>query len=495
MWGSQSLTVNGSLHGTGPIQITDSGTFVLGGAANDYTGTITVNDKARLQIGTDTAFNWDFVASTPHLMSAGYLIVHLPANTNVTASVPMTTGQGYFWKEGAGTLEIAAKQNWTATRVAAGKLVVDGDDFIGTSGLTMEAGSVLEIRNNATLHFDMLNGEGTITAPQGTTATIVLGSSNGSGSFTGTIAENVLIVKEGTGRAELALSANRGEATVNAGTLALTLPSTIGRPVVAAGATLELTSAESGTSVSITDTSAVAGAIVLGEYTSYVYNVTEGTTNSNPFVILPTDADATVAKAGEGTLEWSARGEDAILGTFAVQEGTLALKEATAVGSLDIGEDATVSVSPKKNPDYRGLSLRYYDSSDNTYDEVAELGRMHTFFEETLTPTVHTNSYVFGLDRFETDASPAYREPGRYSLGRDNYYVYATGQIYLPYDGQYAIGFYSDDGISLYIDGTRYYLQRGTCGSAGGNNTGWKTFSKGLHKFEWAFRGLLRQVD
>ena len=484
VWGSQSLTVNGSLHGTGPIQITDSGTFVLGGAANDYTGTITVNDKARLQIGTDTAFNWDFVASTPHLMSAGYLIVHMPANQNVTASVPMTTGQGYFWKEGAGTLEIAAKQNWTATRIVAGTLAIDGDDFIATSGLTMEAGSVLEIRNNATLHLDALNGEGTITAPQGTTATIVLGSLNGDGSFTGTIAENVLIVKEGTGRAELVLSANRGEATVNAGTLALTLPSTIGRPVVAAGATLELTSAESGTSVSITDTSAVAGTIVLGEYTSYVYNVTEGTTNSNPVVILPTDADATVAKAGAGTLEWSARGEDAILGTFAVQEGTLALKEATAVGSLDIGEDATVSVSPKKNPDYRGLSLRYYDyDKNNGYSAWHSLTDIHRMFEEDYQPTIVTNTWVFGSPTFETDANPAYREPGKYSTGRDNYQVYATGRIYLPYDGEYEIGFTSDDGCFLYIDGEKRFANSGVLNT----NTGWMKLSAGFHDIEWAF--------
>ena len=396
VWGSQSLTVNGSLHGTGPIQITDSGTFVLGGAANDYTGTITVNNNARLQIGTDSAFNWDFAASTPKIVQNGYLIVHMPAEQSAsTGGASVGDGTGYFWKEGAGTFEIDAKQNWTATRVAAGKLVVDGDDFIGTSGLTMVAGSVLEIRNNATLHFDMLNGEGTITAPEGTTATIVLGSLNGDGSFTGTIAENVLIVKEGTGRAELVLSAVRGEATVNAGTLALTLPSAIGRPVVAAGAMLELTSAVSGTPVSITDTSAVAGAIVLGENTSYVYNVTEGTTNSNPFVILPTDADATVAKGGKGTLEWSARGEEPVLGTFAVQDGTLALKEATAVGVLDIGADATVTVSPKKNPDYRGLSLRYYDyPRANGYSVWHSLADIHTMFEESYTPTVVTNSWL-----------------------------------------------------------------------------------------------------
>ncbi len=484
VWGSQSLTVNGSLHGTGPILITDTGTLVLGGAANDYTGTITVNDKAHLQIGTDTAFNWDFAASTPRLMPSGYLIVHMPANQNVTASVPMTTGQGYFWKEGAGTLEIAAKQNWTATRIVAGTLAIDGDDFIATSGLTMEAGSVLEIRNNATLHLDTLNGEGTITAPQGTTATIVLGSLNGGGSFTGTIAENVLIVKEGTGRAELVLSADRGEATVNAGTLALTLPSTIGRPVVAAGATLELTSAVSGTPVSITDTSAVAGSIVLGEYTSYAYNVTEGTTNSNPFVILPTDAKATVAKAGAGTLEWSARGEDAILGTFAVQEGTLALKEATAVGSLDIGEDATVSVSPKKNPDYRGLSLRYYDyDRNNGYSWWHSLTDIHTKFEKECTPTIITNSWVFGSPTFETDGNPAYREPGKYSTGKDDYQVYATGRIYLPYDGEYAIGFTSDDGCFLYIDGEKRFANSSTLNT----NTGWMKLSAGFHDIEWAF--------
>ena len=486
VWGSQSLTVNGSLHGTGPIQITDSGTFVLGGAANDYTGTITVNNNARLQIGTDSAFNWDFAASTPKIVQNGYLIVHMPAGQSAsTGGASVGDGTGYFWKEGDGTLEIAAKQNWTATRVAAGKLVVDGDDFIGTSGLTMEAGSVLEIRNNATLHFDMLNGEGTITAPQGTTATIVLGSSNGSGSFTGTIAENVLIVKEGTGRAELALSANRGEATVNAGTLALTLPSTIGRPVVAAGATLELTSAESGTSVSITDTSAVAGAIVLGEYTPYVYNVTEGTTNSNPFVILPTDADATVAKSGDGTLEWSARGEDAILGTFAVQEGTLALNEATAVGSLDIGEDATVSVSPKKNPDYRGLSLRYYDyDRNNGYSAWHSLADIHRMFEEDYQPTIVTNTWVFGSPTFETDANPAYREPGKYSTGREDYQVYATGRIYLPYDGEYEIGFVSDDGCFLYIDGEKRFANSGVLNNS---NTGWMKLSAGFHDIEWAF--------
>ena len=169
-------------------------------------------------------------------------------------------------------------------------------------------------------------------------------------------------------------------------------------------------------------------------------------------------------------------------------DGTLALREATAVGSLVIEEPATVTVSPKKNADYRGLSLRYYDSTDNTYNEVAELGRMHTFFDETLTPTIVTNSYVFGSSTFTTDGNPAYREPGKYSTGTDNYYVYATGQLYLPYDGQYAFGFYSDDGIALYIDGTRHYHHGGTCGSANGNNSGWITLASGYHTYEWAFR-------
>ena len=660
VWGSTVHTVLGSLHGSGPITITDTGTLAFAGAANDYTGVVTVSNNARLQIGNDDNFSWDFEHSVPVIVQNGYLILHIPAGRNVALDQKVGGGNGYFWKQGAGTLEITVPQGTVSTRIAAGTLVVDGDDYIGTSGLTMVAGSTLEIRNGATLHLDTLNGEGMITAPEGTTATIVLGAKNGSGSFTGTIADNVRIVKEGTGRAEIFLNSARDEVTVNNGTLVLSLAGPIGRPTVAEGAVLELTVPqrgipgkfydcrgdslrssyesvinsleemqkfemenepgavqysvdfgdgfnvrgsgdanpfpasfrnidywlaiwrgyiwieEAGTyvfssasddgstvyidneqivsnmgkrawsesqfeetanavelakgwhpivigffdstsgnemtiritppngtaatlpnsmlhemmsdgEVSVLDGSAVAGTVRITGSSMFVYDVDAGQTESNLFRAQIGDERAEIRKVGEGELVWNFRGEDAV-GLFTVAEGTLTLDSATSVGTLAVDEGATLALAAKKNHDYRGLSIRYYDSSDNSYGELETQERMHTFFETTLTPTIYTNSYTFGSEAFNTDGNPAYREPGKYSTGQDNYYVYATGQIYLPYDGQYAFGFWSDDGIALYIDGQRYYLQKGTCGSAGGNNTGWQTFTRGYHQFEWAFR-------
>ena len=662
VWGSQALTLAGSLHGTGPIVVSDSGTLVLAGAANDFAGTIETSSAA-IQIGGDTSLSWNFAACTPQITGSGRLILGIPAGQTYDLTAATGGGAGWFGKAGTGTLVLKAKQNMPNTAVKAGTLVVEREGDIGTSGLTLDAGATLEIRNGITLHFDALNGTGAITAPEGTTATIVLGEAGGGGSFTGAIAPNVKIVKAGAGSQTLRLDADRDEVTVNAGTLVLSVPSRIERPVVAEGATLTLSyenpgltgryftdsdvkaaigndnwkqainshadlvkvwecgaasrvdqkstefgdvwnvrgsgtankfplpyrdqdywvavwrgyflaetdgdyafasASDDGTAlfidgerivsnisdkglnesqfdttrgvvtlargwhlidlgfydntagnemafqlttpdgtaqylpnrlvsetttvpIAIGDTSAIKGAVTLVGCVEFVYDVAGGQTVVDPAIVTPGSAFASVSKDGDGTLEWTACGEG-VTGGFHVKGGTLALKNATAVGAITLDADATVTVAPKKHADYRGLSLRYYDSTDNTYSQLETLSRMHTFFEETLTATVAANTYVLGGDTFATDGNPAFREPGKYSTGKDNYFAYATGRIYIPLDGQYAFGFYSDDGIALYVDGTRRYLNKGGCGSAGGNNTGWFSLTQGYHDFEWAFR-------
>lgn len=650
LWSNSTLTFLGSVHGTGPMAVSDNGRIVFGGTANDYAGAITVRDSAQFQIGSDLGFSWDFDHAMPALGNAARLILYV--RDGDTLSFAHSVPGGYLGKEGAGRLVLAAAQATLGTVVSGGTLAVDADGII-SGDLTVEANGTFEIDGGATVTVGALNGAGLITAPEGTTARLAFTG----GTFSGTVAPNVTLVKIGAGRAELIQTGTCCAFEVQEGTLAVDAAA-IAHPVVAPGATLELmssgrgllgkyysgvnaladwkniistlarmeefeasreaeatgmssafggtfvvhgqnqlypgdfgskdywigiwrgylwidkngtygfgTASDDGSSVFIDGKMVVSNIkdqgwnddqfnttyqkinlargwheIVIGFYDAtggndigvkvtppggtaeflsnaqlfptrrretvieddsdvqgglrlgggvprLVFNVPAETTSdlSGSFSVDETHGE--IVKAGEGTLVYSLHGQGSPK-NFSVSGGTLALVEATNVGALDIASGARVTVSPKRTDGYRGLALNFFDSTDNSYTSFQTLPAFRDYFYGGA--AILGNTWDFGWGKLCSDpvneaCTSGWRFLGKY-CNADNFHVGMTGYIYLPYDGEYAFGFRSDDGVVLYIDGERYYYYTGVTTGADNNNGGWKAYTAGLHKFELAFR-------
>ena len=652
MWTNGSQMFLGSLHGEGPITVGDGGCLAFGGSANDFTGSVKVNDNARFQIGSDVGFSWNFETSMPDLNAAARLVLYV--REGVTQDFGYTLPNGWLAKDGPGTLTLSAAQTGTGAIVSGGTFALAADGLV-PGALQVEADGTLEIRDGATITVASLDGSGFITAPEGTSARLLFSA----GSFSGRVAPNVTLVKIGTGRAELLFDGEACNFEVLAGTLGVRATS-IARPVVAAGATLELMGSENGlvgkyysdvnnytgwqsvigsldsmaafeaartaeaeahsTSLGATfvahgnndrfpggfgskdhwiaiwrgrlwieqggvygfssasddgssvfidgqlvvsnirdqgwndnqfdttyrevalargwhdmvvgfydntggndigikvtppggtadflpnawlfpagdpqtiligDSSAIEGNLSIGAGTpEMTFNVDEGETRDLGTGFQIGETHGEIAKTGAGTLVYRAAGPNLPTATT-VHEGTLALVGATSVGALTIAAEANVTVADKKAGDYRGLSMGFYRTTDNTYTAFQTLEAYQAFFDGT-TPDLATGTWSLGWNKLASAAEEAtmntsYRFVGDF-YNEDNFEVAQRGYIYLPYDGQYAFGFHSDDGVALYIDDELYYYYAGVTSGANDRNGGWKVFKRGFHKFDLAFR-------
>ena len=656
MWSNASHIFLGSVHGSGPMTFTDNGRIGFGGVDNDYAGEVTVNESCQFQIGSDLGFSWDFEHATPKLTATARLVLYIREGD--TYDFAHALAQGRLAKEGPGLLTVSVPQNTSGTIVSGGTLAVAADGLV-KGDLTVEDTGVFEIRDGATVTVNALNGTGTISAPEGTTARLQFTG----GSFTGTVAPNVTLVKIGAGRAEVVLAGTVETVEVLEGTLAVQADA-IARPIVAAGARLELmrpgagllgkyygsmdgmgmadwkniigsieamdafeagreadavqassawgaefvahgqndrypdgfgnkdywvaiwrgrflaktagvygfaSASDDGSSVfidgqlvvnnihdqgwgdgqftstyreieltrgwhdivigfydatggndigvqmtppdgdavmlpmaqlfhgeggemTIVDNSGIQGVIVLGEGLPKVtFDVAAGETQdlTGTFAVGTTMGD--IVKRGEGTLVYAAAGGvEASPTTFKVEAGTVVMKEATAIGELALAAGAVIDVTGKRSANYRGLSLGYYDTTDNSYGHFQDYTSFHAFFDGN-EPNLFTDTWTaFGWNKISATsvaggAINGARFSGRY-MNADNFETYMTGAICLPYTGQYAFGFQSDDGVVLWIDGVRYYYYGGVTASADAANGGWVTLSAGFHKIEFAFR-------
>ena len=239
-WGTiPSLTFRGDLHGEGPLTVSDSGLVTFGGAANDYTGALTVKSGGQVQIGTGDTFSWD--AGTGAQVD-GTLILKTDADRTLGQTF---TGGGTLCKEGAGTLTLAGRQEAATTEVKAGTLRVAGPEVIATAAgkgvLCVRKGGTFETDGQA-LAVAALAGDGCVTNGSGAAAELRVGSATRTvaGEFSGTLADTLTLVKTGANTQTLSQTSTSApalaRARVEAGVLALARSQRVGRVEMAGGA-------------------------------------------------------------------------------------------------------------------------------------------------------------------------------------------------------------------------------------------------------------------
>ncbi len=238
-WGLSAMTFRGDLHGEGPLTVSDSGLVTFGGAANDYTGALTVKSGGQVQIGTGDTFSWD--AGTGAQVD-GTLILKTDADRTLGQTF---TGGGTLCKEGAGTLTLAGRQEAATTEVRAGTLRVAGPEVIATAA----GKGVLCVRKGGTFDTDgqalavaALAGNGCVTNGSGAAAELRVGSERRTvaGEFSGTLDDTLTLVKTGANTQTLSQTSASApalaRARVEAGVLALARSQRVGRVEMAGGA-------------------------------------------------------------------------------------------------------------------------------------------------------------------------------------------------------------------------------------------------------------------
>lgn len=238
-WGLSAMTFRGDLHGEGPLTVSDSGLVTFGGAANDYTGALTVKSGGQVQIGTGDTFSWDTGTGA---QVDGTLILKTDADRTLGQTF---TGGGTLCKEGAGTLTLAGRQEAATTEVRAGTLRVAGPEVIATAA----GKGVLCVRKGGTFDTDgqalavaALAGDGCVTNGSGAVAELRVGSERRTvaGEFSGTLADTLTLVKTGANTQTLSQTSASApalaRARVEAGVLALARSQRVGRVEMAGGA-------------------------------------------------------------------------------------------------------------------------------------------------------------------------------------------------------------------------------------------------------------------
>lgn len=238
-WGLMAMTFRGDLHGEGPLTVSDSGLVTFGGAANDYTGALTVKSGGQVQIGTGDTFSWD--AGTGAQVD-GTLILKTDADRTLGQTF---TGGGTLCKAGAGTLTLAGRQEAATTEVKAGTLRVAGPEVIATAAgkgvLCVRKGGTFETDGQA-LAVAALAGDGCVTNGLGAAAELRVGSATRTvaGEFSGTLADTLTLVKTGANTQTLSQTSASApalaRARVEAGVLALARSQRVGRMEMAGGA-------------------------------------------------------------------------------------------------------------------------------------------------------------------------------------------------------------------------------------------------------------------
>ena len=238
-WGLRAMTFRGDLHGEGPLTVSDSGLVTFGGAANDYTGALTVKSGGQVQIGTGDTFSWD--AGTGAQVD-GTLILKTDADRTLGQTF---TGGGTLCKEGAGTLTLAGRQEAATTEVRAGTLRVARPEVIATAAgkgvLCVRKGGTFETDGQA-LAVAALAGDGCVTNGSGAAAELRVGSERRTvaGEFSGTLADTLTLVKTDANTQTLSQASASApalaRARVEAGVLALARSQRVGRVEMAGGA-------------------------------------------------------------------------------------------------------------------------------------------------------------------------------------------------------------------------------------------------------------------
>ncbi|MEL4431905.1 beta strand repeat-containing protein, partial [Shewanella mangrovisoli] len=245
----QTLTLSGSISGSGALSKTSGGNLTLSGS-NSFSGGlsiagtngVTAADSTNLGSGTVTVNASSLLTLTGTAQTitnainlAGDATI---GNANAMTISGIVSGAGALTKAGAGTLTLSAANTATgAVRVTAGGLVLaNGSALTDSVAVSVSAGSSVILPSGSET-VGSLTGAGSLVLTSGTLTT---GSNNSSTTFSGVVSGAGSLVKAGTGTFILSgTSTFSGATQVSAGTLLVTGSiATSSGVTVASGATL-----------------------------------------------------------------------------------------------------------------------------------------------------------------------------------------------------------------------------------------------------------------
>lgn len=172
--------------------------------------------------------------------------------------------------------------------------------------------------------------------------------------------------------------------------------------------------------------------------------------------IIGSNVNSRLIKQGAGTLTLSS-GDSDHTGVLDIRSGSLVLTNGTALlGTLVMANGVKTVVYGQK-----GLTMQFFNRpsvNDAVYTSFLTLSAWKAYLSTTFSsgPSYVTNSLILGAN-LDTGAAgeywPAiYKQTG--GTYPDYYDTYTFGSIYLDQPGTYTFGTASDDGSSLFIDGT-----------------------------------------
>ncbi|QQE12265.1 autotransporter-associated beta strand repeat-containing protein [Planctomycetota bacterium] len=345
--GSNDLTLEGVIKGTGTLIKSDDGTLTLNGT-NTYSGD-TEMSSGGIEVGSDTALgDGALTVSGASELSAGISSVTLDNAITLDDDLTITDdndltlnnvidGTGVLVKSGSGTLTLNGTNTYSGgTEMSAGVLTVGGDDAIGDGTLTVSGTSKLNASiSSVTLDNAItLNDDLTISGNNDLTLTDVI---FGTG----------VLTKEGSGTLTLSgTNTYSGGTNISGGTIIVSGGNAIGDIGIVtladvSGATLQLNADE-------TVGSLAGGGSMGGEVNLQGYTLTVGDANDTTFdgVISGTGG---LVKQGDGALTLS--GTNTYSGSTNIAGGTIIVS-----GSNTISDSGSVTLA-----DVSGATLQLAD--------------------------------------------------------------------------------------------------------------------------------------
>ncbi len=332
-----TTTISGAITGTSGITKSGTGTLILSSASNNY-GNTTVNsgtlefvsgalgtlpgktitlDNSTLRFATGNT--QDISAATVTIGASGATLDTNGNSVSLANSIG-NGGLGGLTKAGAGTLTVAASNNYSGTTaINSGTLVISANDSLGVpsagAGVTINGGT---LQTTATMTFDNAGSNQRAFTVGASGATISTAASTVA-TITGTVSGAGSLTKSGAGDLDISSDNSAtfsGPVTINGGILRLQNGNAI------AGSVLNYNNA--------------GGTLAFGPA---VTAATVRSINGNQNIVLTNDAAGAVALSfGSDNTAWNYTGSFSGLGSI-VKQGTGLL---TLSGTSNIGGSVTL---------------------------------------------------------------------------------------------------------------------------------------------------------